>query len=415
MSSLDVGLLKANVGPYTSLFNSEESVWVPNAYPSLDRLAMVAQQRVLVPPVTVGNSYGQQYIFQINQQVPEIYRIALEIKLSPVTATGATYLLFCDAFVEYLVQNVEFKDPNYGTIQNYMPDFRYQDYLLLKPAQQQQYAQQTYLNQPDSVRSTLAQKGCFLTYPLPSWFQERFENTLRAQNIDVPLNIVVTLNNLNSLLQTDGTNPAGTITSMNMIFYGRIPTEAERNTTAAVINSEAGQLMQIRDPFEFEAQQIPTGTSGTVAIPIDAIKGPVTDLLLFFRPWTGVHGSTGTPLTNDYTNFDPTLKPQSLYIQTGNEYVQQPVWVNQLLTDYHRDKFPGCYADQSIVRISFAEFPEKWKSVNSGYLDFNYLGKPVLYLYYPTATTQNISLYIMAITNVFIQQQGGTLRAVTSQ
>lgn len=413
--STDVGLLKANVGPYVSLFNSEQSVWVPNAYPSLERLAMVAQQRVIVPPVTVGNSYGQQYTFQINQQVPEIYRMTLELALSGVTVTGGTYLLFCDAFLQYLVQNVEFKDPNYGTIQNYMPDYQYQDWLMMKPAQQQQYAAQTYLNQPDGVRATLAKNGCFLTYPFPSWFQERFENTLRAQNIDVPLNIVVTLNNLNSLLQTDGSNPLGTITSMNLVFWGRIPTEAERNTTAEVINSEAGQLMQIRDPFEFEAPQIPIGTIGTVAIAIDAIKGPVTDLLLFFRPWSGVHGNTGSPLTNDYTNFDPTLKPQSIYIQTGNEYVLQPIWTNQLLTDYHRDKFPCCYSDQSIVRISFAEFPQKWKSVNSGYLDFNYLGKPVIYLYFPAATTQNISLYIMAVTNVFIQHQGGTLRAVTSQ
>ncbi len=412
--STDVNLFRADVGPTNDLLTSLKSVWTATAYPTIESMALAANVRVSVSPKTIGNSYGTQYIFEINQQMPEISRINAEVTCSAITYTGGTYLYIVDDFVSRIFQNIEYKDPNYGTLQTYAPDWAVTEYRKLTYAQQQQTQLEYLYNLTDGARSTLAAAGFSFTYELPSWFRERLENTLRCQNIDVPMQIVLSINALNSLVATDGTNPTGTIT-INLTFCGRIPTEAERNTTAAIINSPDGQLMQIRDYFYQEYANIPQGTIGAFTVPIDAIKGPVWCLDFYFRAYSDVHGNTGSPLTNNYTNFDPTYKPLSIQIQTGNENVLQQINTVQLTLDERRIRYPDSVPEQDVVRVNLCEFPQSANCTNTSYLDFNYLGKPVAILNFLTATPVAISFGVGAQTNVFLQHQGGTMRAVTSQ
>jgi len=375
-------------------------------------MAMQAGTRVDVTPRTLGNSYGQMVTFEINQQLPEIKRFNVNATISPITHNG-TYLEICPNFLQQLFQLVEYKDPNYGSLQTYTPEVLIDEFRLLPYTEQLHMADVYQLGLSSAQRSSLAAAGFTATFPLPSWIMERPSQILRAQNLDSPMQIQLTLSPLNTLVSTDATTITGTVT-LTMTFVGRIPTESERAQTAAIINTPNGQMMQMRDYYYQEIQRIPAGTIGTVAIPIDVIKGPVRALDLFFRAYNDVHGSTLSPIVNDYTRFLPAYKPFAFQIKTGNEYICQYITSALMTRDEPAYLHSQSVPNQDIIRVDFADCPDKDLKINSGYLDFNYLGKPQIELIFNVATPVDISFGILAKTTAFIQHARGTIRAISS-
>lgn len=97
-------------------------------------------------------------------------------------------------------------------------------------------------------RNTMASTGFTKYYRVPCWINDSPSKTLRAQNLDTPLQIQLDLDTLQNVIQTDGNAAAATATlNITLWIEGRIPTEAERDTTASVINSKDGQLIQLID------------------------------------------------------------------------------------------------------------------------------------------------------------------------
>lgn len=414
MPSTNVNLFRANIGIYNNLLTSFFTVYAPNTLPSVQSLALAAKQRTDITPITLGQNFGQKYTFEINQQLPEIESILVNATFSPLTYNG-TYCYYAENFVQQLIQLIEFRDPANGQIQTYSPEVSIADYRDMKITEQAHYARQFLLGLPIATRAGFCANGVSTTFELPSWLRERYENTMRAQNLDVPLLIDLTLAPLNTLINTDSTLPVtGTIT-LTMTFMGRIPTEAERNTTAAVINSKDGQLMQIADGFYQSYQTIPAGFSGSITFPIDAIKGPVYSLVLFFRAQNDVQGSGLTPVQNEYTNFLQSYKPDNIEIKSGNEFILQNIQTTRLTRDDRRFFYPSSMPTSDLVYITFAEFPELCKKLNSTYLDFNFIGKAQMTVFYQNPTAVAINVGILARTNIFITHQAGTIKAVTSQ
>lgn len=413
MTSTDPNLLRVNEGPVNDLLAGSRTAFGANPMPSVDNLALAANTVSMVLPKSIITTYGATHYFEINQQIPEVRRFRARVTCSPITVTGGTYCRIVDAFPIWLFRDVSYVDPNYGTIQTYPPEQIYCEYLKQGIITQRDNELMWLIGFNDAVRSSLAASGFSFEYEIPSWIHERLENTLRCQNIDVPLQIRLTTRNLNELVQTDGTNPQGTMTIV-LDFIGRIPTEAERNQTGSVINSKMGQLMQIRDSFYFEPPMIPAGTT-TITFPIDQIKGPVNRLDFLFRLQSEVNGSSGSPLTNDFTNFDNSFKPIDMEIKSGNEYILQRTAIKQLVSEARSVNYPNSLPEEQIASVTFSEFPHLAATANSSYLDFNFIAKPMVTLYFNSPTSQNISVGICAFTNVFIQHQAGTIRAVTSQ
>jgi len=410
--STDISVLRSLVGPYNDLLSGDNSFYIPTHMPAVLRMALQAMTRVDVTPRTIGNQYGQMYTFEINQQLPEIKRLNINFNCSAITHNG-TYCYLTENFLQQVIALLEYKDPNYGSLQTYTPEVLIDEFRLLPYTEQLHVANQFLLGLSVPQRASLAASGFAATIPLSCWINERPGQILRAQNLDSPMQIQVTIAPLATLLNTDATSISGTIT-LTMTFVGRIPTEAERQHTASIINTVDGQLMQMRDYYYQVFQRIPAGTTGTIAIPIDAIKGPVRALDLFFRAWNDVNGSTLTPIQNEYTNFLPAYKPNSLQIKTGNEYICQSITSNLLTRDERTYNHTQSVPEQDIVRIDFADCPDKDLKVSSGYLDFNYLGKPQIELTFTTPTPVDISFGILAKTTAFIQHARGTIRAVSS-
>lgn len=410
--STDINVLRSLIGPYNDLLSGSNSFYIPSPMPEVLSMAMQAGTRVDVTPRTLGNSYGQMVTFEINQQLPEIKRFNVNATISPITHNG-TYLEICPNFLQQLFQLVEYKDPNYGSLQTYTPEVLIDEFRLLPYTEQLHMADVYQLGLSSAQRSSLAAAGFTATFPLPSWIMERPSQILRAQNLDSPMQIQLTLAPLNTLVSTDATTITGTVT-LTMTFIGRIPTESERAQTAAIINTTNGQMMQMRDYYYQEIQRIPAGTIGTVAIPIDVIKGPVRALDLFFRAYNDVHGSTLSPIVNDYTRFLPAYKPFAFQIKTGNEYICQYITSALMTRDEPAYLHSQSVPNQDIIRVDFADCPDKDLKINSGYLDFNYLGKPQIELIFNVATPVDISFGILAKTTAFIQHARGTIRAISS-
>lgn len=286
----------------------------------------------------------------------------------------------------------------------------YEKYTEMDDVGRQNYEILNLGNLTDGQRTSLASTGFTYRYILPGWWNNSPKKTIRAQNIDVPLQIQLAVQNLANLVQTDGTNPTATISAISLYFEGRVTTEAERNTTGAIINSPDGQLMQIEDGIAYHMPKIPAGTVQW-STPIDVIKGPVTELDLWFRIFSQVNGGTNNP---DYTNFQPSLQPYQISIQTGSEFIVNLTLVSYLQTIAYELGYPSSVMNNHDVKCSFAWFPELRCKLNSGYLDFNFLGKPVINLIWLIATTQDIDLTIVSRCVKFIQQQAGTIRAVTA-
>lgn len=408
----DISVLRSLIGPYNDLLSGDNSFYIPTAMPAVLRMALQAMTRVSMGPRTIGNQYGQMYTFEIRQEVPEIKRLNLNFAISAITHNG-TYCYLTENFLQQIISLLEYKDPNYGSLQTYVPEKLVDEFRTLDYTNQLDVANKFLLGLSIPARATLASTGFIATIPLSSWISERPGQLLRAQNLDSPMQIQLTVAPLNSLVNTDATTITGTIT-LTMTLVGRIPTEAERQHTSSIINTMDGQLMQMQDFYYQVFQRIPAGTTGTVAIPIDAIKGPVWELVLFFRAWNDVNGSGLTPVQNEYTNFLPAYKPYSIQIKTGNEYICQTITTQQLIGDERGYNYPSSVPESDLVRVSFADCPEKINKIASGYLDFNYLGKPQIELTFNTATPVDISFGILAKTTAFIQHARGTIRAVSS-
>ena len=161
-----------------------------------------------------------------------------------------------------------------------------------------------------------------------------------------------------------------------------------------------------------EVARIPAGTVGTQRLNVDFMKGMISEYNLFFNRYSEVHGSTGSPLTNDYSNFDPAAKPQALRFVTGNENIIQWIDVQQLVRQERRKYFPNSYYEQDIIKVPLSEFPEMRCTVNSGNLDHNYIGKPQVELNFATPTPYDISFRLGYYIDQFIQHAQGTVRAV---
>jgi hypothetical protein len=360
------------------------------------------------------NMYATTRQFNFQQNLPEGTMVTAGCQVSPITVTGGTYLSIVDYFGIWWNTNTYWKDNSQGQIQTYVPEQIYVELLTDDMFTRQQGKIRQFMgNLSNAVRSTLAAAGFYMEVEIPSWWNERPENTFRLQQTDTPISCNITINALNALIQSDGTNPQGTI-NVTMNIYGRLPTEAERNTTAAVINSPDGQLLQLRDAVYQEIVKIPTGTVGLFTAAIDIFKGPIWALNLFFRAYSDVHGSYSTPFTNNYTNFDNSYKPDSFEIKSGNENIIQRVNTLRMLKENRLYKWSSSLPEEEIVHVNLCEFPDKFLTVNSSWLDFSFLGKPIINLYFDVPTTVDISFGILAQSNILAQHQAGAFKSITS-
>lgn len=408
---MDPNIQRANRGPLNRLVVGPKTVWAATQFPTTENLALSAPTQVEVSPDNVGYSWGQTVRLKLQQQLPELHTILAHVTIGPITASGATYVRIVDEFAFFLWKLSKIRDPNFGDIYEVIPQRFQTMFRKMCPAQQQQLALQLGIGLPDATRATLASTGFTFTMELGTWFKDRLENTLRLQAIDVPLNVELTLANLAELVQTDGTNPTATI-NVQFTLDGRIPTEAERNTTGAVINSPDGQLMQVKGYQLQEVARIPAGTTGVQRYNVDFMKGMVTEYNLFFLKYSEAHGSTGSPLTPDYSNFDPLAKPSRIRFLTGNEDIIRTIDTRQLTQQERRKNYPNSYYEQDIVKVPLCEFPEMADTVNSGNVDHSYVGKPQVEFTFDTATPYDISFQLGYYIDQFIQHAQGTVRAV---
>lgn len=414
MAAVDPSTSRSQVAPYAANYLGTSSIYLATPLPTTLSTISSAPTLIQINATSSTNLYGTQRQFNFQQNLPEGIMCTLECTVSPITVTGGTYLEIIDFFGIFAFQQIVWKDNTQGQIEAYIPELAYAE-LLVEPSYtlQQQKLSQCLGNLSSAVRSTLAATGFVMEVECWSWWDERPENTFRIQQIDTPISATVYLRPLTELIRTDGTNPTGTM-DIIMNVYGRIPTAAERNTTYSVIGSPEGQLLQLRDGIYYEIGTIPSGTVGMKSFKIDQFKGPIYELDLFFRAQSEVHGSYTSPFTNNFTNFDNSFKPTSFEIKTGNENIIQLVPTSRMLKENRLFKFPSSLPEENLVKVNICEKPEKYKTLNSGYVDWSYVGTPVINLYYTTPTTTDISFGILARTNILAQHQAGSFKAITS-
>ena len=75
--------------------------------PQVQSLALAAKQRVDITPQTIGQSFGQKYTFEINQQLPEIEHILVNVTISALTFNG-TYCYYAENFLQQLLALIEY-------------------------------------------------------------------------------------------------------------------------------------------------------------------------------------------------------------------------------------------------------------------------------------------------------------------
>lgn len=412
MANANVNNFRSLIGPYEAYFVGDESVFLPTQTPDMTSLALAAEVQTQILPKYTANTYNMTYQFELNQQLPIVKRPVMEFTMSPITVTGGTYCRLVNDWVFWLFKEIQLRDPSGGMIQNYFPEWQFAKYINLPIAMQEYWRQNYRLESTAATRATLAMTGITnMQYELPMWWNERPNNAYVLQNIDAPQILQVTLNDLASIIETDGTSPQGTIT-LSIILVGRIPTESERNNTAAMLNSDRGVLYAATNYFPTEVGIVPSATLGDITFNIDQIKGPVSRLDVWCRPQASVHGNTANPITSGPTNFPFASKPQQIALLTGTEYIQQQTPVYRLLFDDRKAKFPCSAPDTRLIIISHAEFPELFLSLNSGILDYNFLGKPVCRLTYSVAPGADTNILFGALSTALIQHQGGRIQQV---
>ena len=410
----DLALLRSNAGPYADMLSGDNSFYLPSVTPEILSMALAAGTRVEVTPRSSINTWGTTTIFEINQQLPEIARFTVNLTVSPITHNG-TYLYWCENWLQQIFQYIRYKDNNFGQLIIYTPEDLIDEFRLLPITEQEHVADQYQLGLTQAQRSTLAAAGFTANFPLPSWICERPSHLLRAQMLACPMTIELAIPALNTLINTDATTVAGGTITITLTYVGRISTPAERNITAAVINTDVGTTMQVRNYFYYEIGRIPAGTT-SITFQIDVIKGPVRALDLFFRAWNDVHGSTLTPIQNEYTRFLPQYKPDYLEIKSGTQYMVQRIATRIINRDnrayLHSRSHPEYMG--GLVRIDMADRPDDDLKYNSGYLDFNFAGVPVVNLWFNSATTQDISFGILAKTTGWLNHTRGNIRPISN-
>lgn len=410
MSSTDINILRCLIAAYDVYLTGTSSIWLPkpDGMPNMQKLAPQVNNRVEVNPVNTQTvKFDNNAIFEIQQQMPTINHFTLLLVLNPVTATGASYIRWTNDFVFRLIRRLTFYDTSRGQFTTYGPE-TYENWFDTLPYTEQETAKiQYHIGYPNGHYSTLANGMVQLRIPVKCWINERNENILHAQNMDTPFNVKFEFEKLSNLIVTDGTSPACTIESCVLSMEGFIPTESERNTAAAILNSKIGQLLQMNDTYSQEMGTIASGFVGTKPFDIDYIKGPVHRLNISFIA------------DSDYTQhiYDNRLRsyyPDFIEIKTGNEYILQNCPVELLLETERAKKFKNSLPESRQLKICFNQLPEKICHVNSGYLDFNFLGKPQIHFIYNHAVPTNLRVNINAETTKFGQVQAGTIRPVTT-
>lgn len=409
----DIALLRSNAGPYADMLAGDNSFYLPSAVPEVLSMAMAAGTRVEVTPRTSINAYGSTSIFEINQQLPEICRFSLNITASAITHNG-TYCYYTENWLQQLNQLIRYKDNNYGQLITYTPEVLIDEFRLLPPSEQEAVADQYMLGLSQAQRASLATNGYSQVIPLPSWVTERPSHLLRAQQLGCPMNIELTLAPLNTLINTDATTFSGTIT-LSMTFVGRISQPRERSIAAATINTDIGTTMQVRNYFYYEIGKIPAGTQ-QISFDLQIIKGPVRAVDLFFRLWNDVHGSTLVPIQNEYTRFLPAYKPDFFEMKSGTQYIVQRIAMSTVCRDnrtyLHSKSYPEY--DGGLARIDFADRPDDDLKYNSGYLDFNFAGIPVITFWFNVATAADISFGVLAKTTGWLNHTRGNIRPISN-
>jgi len=409
----DLALLRANAGPYADMLTGENSFYLPSVVPELLAMSPAAGTRVDVSPKTSINTYGATSIFEITQQLPEISRFTLNIVSSAITHNG-TYCYFTENWLQQLFTLIRYKDNNFGQLLTYVPEVLIDEFRLLPITEQAHQADQYQLGLSQAQRATLASSGYNAQIPIISWITERPSYLLRAQNLGCPMNIELTVAPLNTLINTDATTFSGTLT-FTMTYVGRISSPPERNLTAAIINTDVGTTMQVRNYFYYEIGRIPAGTS-QINFQLDVVKGPVRALDLFFRAWNDVHGSTLVPIQNEYTQFLPQYKPDFIEIKSGTQYLVQRIAMSMLCRDNraygHCRSLPEYLG--GIARLDFADRPDDDTKYASGYIDFNFVGIPIITMWFNTPTAVDISFGVLAKTTGWLNHTRGNLRPISN-
>lgn len=409
----NLAVLSSNSGPYADLLSGRASFYLPLVVPDVVGMAMAVGTRLEIQPKTSLNTYGSTSIFEINLQLPEIVRFNLNITASAITHNG-TYCYYTENWLQEILALIRYKDNNFGQLITYSPEVLIDEFRLLPFTEQLHHADLYQLGTSIAHRSTLASSGYTARIPLPSWLQERPSHLLRAQNLGCPMSIELQIANLNTLLNTDATTFSGTIT-LTLSLVGRISSPNERSAAAAIINTDRGSTMQVRNYFYYEIGKIPIGTQ-QINFQLDVIKGPVRALDMFFRSWNDVHGSSLTPIQNEYTRFFPQYKPNSLEIKTGTQYIVQRIDTDILCRENrtygHSRSIPEYLG--GLVRIDFADKPDDDLKYNSGNIDFNFVGIPIITLWFNSPTTQEISFGVLAKTTGWLNHTKGNLRPISN-
>lgn len=411
MSSTDINILRCLIAAYDVYLTGTSSIWLPkpDGMPNMQKLAPQVNNRVEVSPQngTGAVKFDGNATFEIQQQMPTINHFTLLLELSPVTVTGGTYVRWTNDFVFRLVKRLTFYDTSRGQFTSYTPETYLNWYDTLPFTQQEMAKVQYHIGYSNTHYATLANGTVQLRIPVKCWINERNENILHAQNMDTPFQVKFEFDQLANLIVTDGTSPVCTINRSVLSMEGFIPTESERNTAAAILNSKVGQLIQMNDTFTQEVGTLTSGFIGTKSFDIDYFKGPIHRFNFWFISETDYNNHI-------YDNRLYAYYPDNIEIKTGNEFILQNCPVSLLLETERAKKFPNSLPETKQLKICFNQLPEKINHVNSGYLDFNFLGKPQLHLIFSHAVPTNLRVFASAESTKFGQIQAGTIRPVTT-
>lgn len=113
----DFSLLRNLTGLTHGFMISNDSYFIPDALTINESMAPSSGVRVQVLPKNSPVAFGQQQVtFELQQQLPEVTTMILEVTVSPITATGATYVRIVDFFPLWFQQNITYRDPNFGPL-----------------------------------------------------------------------------------------------------------------------------------------------------------------------------------------------------------------------------------------------------------------------------------------------------------
>lgn len=404
--NMDPNVIRANIGPGSGLLTGTESIYLQrnDGMPQVQSLIPEVQTFVDINPVnTQSVRFDNQAIFELQQQIPLLVNMTLILTLSPVAVTGGTYARWSRDFLTYMFKRITFYDTARGQYIQYTPSFTETWIETLCFTEQLAINKQLYRDLPDASYSTIAATGATFYVPIRCWINERREYAMRTQNLDTPFNLKIEFEKLSNLIVTDGTNPTATIDSCVLSLEGYIPTESERNTSNAILNSKSGQLLRMRSGFDAEICIVPAGFQGTKLVPIDYFKGQLRRLNFKFRKTSDLN-------QNIRDRYDSSVYPNSYSIKTGNEYIQQNINLKRVLENQRRCMFPSSVPEEKTLRTLFEYLPEKYNDVNSGYLDWSFIGKPFVEFNFVTPLLEEIRIDGYSETVVFGQIQGNAYK-----